>query len=177
MENLRDELYDIILTHCFVTDAWDGGMLADWEHGYEVMIAGIDEAVDAILSRLTPHQPDAPITPAGEGQEQTPLSPDACADIGCNIIHWNPKYNGGFFEYYLPVKGDGRGPYDVRLSVRFGEHPDHPFRVYLIGPSSMFVLDYIVTIEDFVTMYRFVTGKRPNTRLETDAADGAAHPC
>ena len=110
-------------------------------------------------------------------QSSTPLSPEACEGIGCNIIHWNPKYNGGFFEYYLPVKGDGRGPYDVRLSVRFGEHPDHPVRVYLIGPSSMFVLDYIVTIEDFVTMYRFVTGKRPNTRLETDAADGAAQPC
>ena len=69
MEISRDELYDIIQTHCFVTDRWDGGMLADWEHGYEVVIAGIDEAVDAILSYLTLHQPDVAITPAGGGSE------------------------------------------------------------------------------------------------------------
>jgi hypothetical protein len=98
------------------------------------------------------------------------MTPDELKAIGCDVIHWNPKYNGGFFEYYLPVKGDGRGFYDVRLSVRFGEHPDHPVRVYLIGPNSMFALDYIFTIEDFATMYRFVTGKRPNTGMKADAA-------
>jgi len=61
MGTLRDELYNIILTHCFVTD-W-------WEHGYRV--AGIDEAIDAILSRLTPHQSDAAITPAGAPEVET----------------------------------------------------------------------------------------------------------
>ena len=71
MENLRDELYDIILTHCFVTDGFGGAKLADWEYGYEVMVDGIDEAVDAILSRLTPHQPDAAITPAGAPEVET----------------------------------------------------------------------------------------------------------
>ena len=68
MEILRDELYDIILTHCFVTDGWGGSQLADWEHGYEVVVDGIDEAVDAILSRLALLETDAAINNQNEGQ-------------------------------------------------------------------------------------------------------------
>jgi hypothetical protein len=70
METLRDELHDIILMHCFVTDAWGGSKLADWQYGYEVEVAGIDDAVDAILSRLTRQQPDA----AGSEQAEQPTS-------------------------------------------------------------------------------------------------------
>jgi hypothetical protein len=87
------------------------------------------------------------------------MTPDELIAINAEHIHWNPNYNGGFHEYYLPITGDGRGPRDGRLAVRFGEHPDHPVRVWLIAGSGMIPLAGVRDTNDFLTMYRFVTGK------------------
>lgn len=61
----RDELYAIIEQHVMVTDAWGGSKLANWQYGYDVMVGGIDEAVDAIMAAITPAPPptDAPDEP------------------------------------------------------------------------------------------------------------------
>ena len=76
--------------------------------------------------------------------------------LGCKEIHWNPTYNGGFKEWYLPIRGDGRG---YRLSVIFGEHPDHPVLAWLTVPNCKLALPHVTTIEQFCQMYTLLTGK------------------
>ena len=49
----RSELIEILEQHLAVTDEWGGCKLASWQYGYNVMVDGIDEAVDAILSLLS----------------------------------------------------------------------------------------------------------------------------
>lgn len=87
------------------------------------------------------------------------MRPEDLIAINAKHIHWNPNYRGGFHEYYLPITGDGQGPRDSRLSVRFGEHPDHPVRVWLTTSGAMIPLDGIRDVQDLLTMYKFVTGK------------------
>lgn len=79
--------------------------------------------------------------------------------LGCTHIHWNPNYNGGFHEYYLPIEGDGRGIRDSRLAVRLGEHPAHPVRVYLIVPNSMILMHGVETVTDLLQLFRLVAGR------------------
>ena len=76
--------------------------------------------------------------------------------LGCKRINWN---GGAFWEYYLPITGDGRGVRDSRLSVRFNERCDHTRRAYLIVPNTMVYLEHVNTIEKFKTMYGLITGK------------------
>ena len=89
------------------------------------------------------------------------LTQDELKNIGCRYISWN---NGAFCEWWLPVKGAGRGLRDSRLGVRFNEHPDDPVKVYLICPSTMVRLQHVTTIDDFLTMYRLLTGKQKKLR-------------
>ena len=49
----RQELICILQEHLTVTDEWGGCKLASWQYGYNVLVDGIDEAADAILSRLS----------------------------------------------------------------------------------------------------------------------------
>lgn len=85
--------------------------------------------------------------------------------LGCKKIHWNPAWNGGFFEWYAPVKGDGRGLKDSRLSVIFGEHPDHPVLAWLVLPGYKLALPHITTIEQFCQMYTLLTGRSLTLRV------------
>ena len=59
----REDLYAIIEQHVFVTDAWGGSKLANWQYGHEVMVAGIDDAVNAILNQ----SPNKAFQPTHEG--------------------------------------------------------------------------------------------------------------
>jgi len=79
--------------------------------------------------------------------------------LGCKKINWNPAWDGGFFEWYAPVKGDGRGLKDSRLSVIFGEHPDHPVLAWLVLPGYKLALPHVTTIEQFCQMYTLLTGR------------------
>ena len=49
----RSELIGILEEHLTVTDEWGGCKLAAWQYGYNVLVNGIDDAADAILSRLS----------------------------------------------------------------------------------------------------------------------------
>jgi hypothetical protein len=51
----RSELIGILEEHLAVTDEWGGCKLASWQWGNNVVVDGIDEAADAILSRLSNH--------------------------------------------------------------------------------------------------------------------------
>lgn len=52
----RDELYALIADHVTVTDEWGGEKIANWRYGYNLCVAGIDEATDAILAKLESEQ-------------------------------------------------------------------------------------------------------------------------
>jgi len=56
--------------------------------------------------------------PLGCFVEENVMLPAELLAIGCKTIFWSPAYNGGFFEYYLPLTGGGRGIRDSRLSVK-----------------------------------------------------------
>lgn len=49
----RQILYDIIDEHVFATDEWGGSKLAGWQWGNNVVVDGIDGAVDALIEHLT----------------------------------------------------------------------------------------------------------------------------
>lgn len=88
------------------------------------------------------------------------MTPDELKAIHCKVIHWNPAYNGGYFEYYLPLSGDGRGFRDSRLSVSFGDIPDHEFMAWLVLPNVRYGLKHVKTIEQFKQMYTLLSGKK-----------------
>ena len=56
--------------------------------------------------------------PLGCFVEENVMLPDELLAIGYKTIFWSPAYNGGFFEYYLPLTGGGRGIRDSRLSAK-----------------------------------------------------------
>lgn len=84
------------------------------------------------------------------------MTPDELKHIGCLLITWNNVVE----EYYLPLRGNGLGVDNSRIGVRFGEHPDWPFRVYLFMPSSYMVLKHIDSITRFTQLYTLLTGKK-----------------
>lgn len=79
--------------------------------------------------------------------------------LGCKKIHWNPNYNGGYLEWYLPLTGDGRGMGDTRLSVTFNEYPEYPFLVWLVTPFEKIALEGVKTVGQFKTAYEFISGE------------------
>ena len=87
------------------------------------------------------------------------MNPIEMMALGATHIHWNPNYNGGFHEYFLPIVGDGRGLRDARLGVRLGEHRDHPVRVYLIAPNMMVIMRGVESTADLLQAYRLVAGQ------------------
>jgi hypothetical protein len=76
-------------------------------------------------------------------------------------IHYNPKWNGGFFEYGLQVnKGDDQA--ELWLTVRFDKDPRYgrDFMVYLVSgrlSQSAAALWNITTIEQFKALYALLT--------------------
>lgn len=84
------------------------------------------------------------------------MTQDELKKLGCKQILWN----GAIPEWYLPVRGDGRGLKDQRLSVIFDEHPDYPVMAWLIVPSCKIALKHVTTIEQFCQMYTLLTGKQ-----------------
>ena len=89
------------------------------------------------------------------------MTPKELEAIGCKKIHWNPEYNGGFFEYYLPVHGDGRSYDATRLSVTFGGFagPEHDWLAWIVSPGYRYGLLHVRTIEQFCQMYELLTGQ------------------
>lgn len=92
------------------------------------------------------------------------MTPEQLETIGCKIIHWNPKLNGGFFEHYLPITGSGLGVYDSRLCVVFGGHNSQKLNVDFVAQiklrQSCVILEHVTTIEQFKTMYELLTGNK-----------------
>lgn len=88
------------------------------------------------------------------------MTPEQLETIGCKTIHWNPKFNGGFFEYYVPTSGNGLEPRDSRLSVTFNgmEKPTHDFMAWLVSPGARIGLRGVRTVEQFCMMYELLTG-------------------
>jgi hypothetical protein len=85
------------------------------------------------------------------------LTQDELKRNGCKHMSWN---GGVIEEWYLPIaRGSALGMHGARLGVRFNEHPDDPVKVYIFFPSTMVRLEYVTNIDDFLTMYRLLTGK------------------
>lgn len=90
------------------------------------------------------------------------MTPEELTAIGCQTIHWNPELHGGFFEYYLPVHGDGRSWESTRLSVTFKgffEEPEHDYMAWIVSPNHRLRLMHVKTIEQFQQMYELLTGR------------------
>lgn len=69
------------------------------------------------------------------------------------------ELNGGtILEFYKPITGDGLGVNDSRLSVRFGEHKNEAYHVYLIVPRCMIKISGVHDTHDFFTLYKLITG-------------------
>jgi hypothetical protein len=84
-------------------------------------------------------------------------------------IHWNAKINGGWFEYYLPLKGNGRGDYDSRLGIHFpcDYYPERPFMVWHVTPSHRTSLKGVLNIANLITTWEMISGRRCPVRGKT----------
>lgn len=91
------------------------------------------------------------------------MTPEELLAIGCRVINWNPAYNGGSHEYYLPIEGEGLGRGDVMLSVTFRgiEYPRYLYMAWLVMPHYRFALKNITTIEQFEQLYHLLKGVQP----------------
>jgi len=90
------------------------------------------------------------------------MTPEELIAIGCEKIHWNPEHHGGFFEYYLPIHGDGRSLESTRLSVTFNgfEQPEYDYLAWIVSPGHRLGLMHVRTIEQFEQMYELLIGER-----------------
>ena len=88
------------------------------------------------------------------------MTPEELIVIGCEDIHWNENWNGGFHEYFLPLEGNGRGLRDSRLSVSFGDLlPRYKFMAWIVLPQARYGLKHVKTINQFEKMYHLLSGK------------------
>jgi len=89
------------------------------------------------------------------------MTPEQLEALGCEKIHWNPNYNGGFWEYYWAIEGDGLSRSSSRLSITFGMFGEKsgPVVVWLVLPSSRFALRHVQTVEQLEQMYSLLTGE------------------
>jgi hypothetical protein len=87
------------------------------------------------------------------------MNPADLEAIGCQKIHWNPAYNGGFYEYYLPLSGNGRGVYDARLSVEYDGIGGPGMIVLLRIPGATYPVRGVTTIAQFQMLYALLGGK------------------
>jgi hypothetical protein len=92
------------------------------------------------------------------------MNPTELEDIGCKKIHWNPAYNGGYYEYYLPLSGDGLGVRDHRLSVEINGMNGPGVMAWLKLPGYAYPLKNVKTIQAFCQMYAMLSGKSVKRR-------------
>ena len=86
------------------------------------------------------------------------ITPEALQTAGFYEIHWNPNYNGGYFEYRLHAY-ERPG---ATVSITFGDRlPDYPFMVWLATVGNRIGLPHVTTLEDLETLCWFLTGTRP----------------
>jgi ribosomal protein S14 len=96
-------------------------------------------------------------------------------------IHINPKIAGGTYEYYLPLKGDGRGWYDSRLGIRFNcdYYPERPFMVWHITSGHQTPLKGVLYLNHLMAAYEMISGKvcplRGKEELQTILEEMASH--
>lgn len=94
------------------------------------------------------------------------MQPEDLLKIGCNDIHWNRNWNGGWHEYWLPVKLDAEGAVWLYLSVRFDRNPNYPdgrdWMVYLCSPHYALGLEQIGTLEQFKQLHDLIAA--PNCK-------------
>ena len=84
------------------------------------------------------------------------MTPEELLTNGCRVMHWNPNWNGGWFEYWLPIECDAEGNVYSRLSVRFNKNLNsgRAWMVFIGLPQFSFALKHILTIEQFLQMHR-----------------------
>jgi hypothetical protein len=76
------------------------------------------------------------------------LTPEQLKKRGYKEFSWN---NGTIMEYWKPIfPKRGR---DCLVCVRFGEHNDYPFMVYIIAGSAMLRLKHLQTINEVEALY------------------------
>ncbi len=89
------------------------------------------------------------------------ISEQELQSLGWNRIHWNPKFNGGFFEYWVLLSAGDQAP--LRLSVRFDGNPRYGrrFMVYLVSgefSQTMVALWNITTMEQLQALRSLLSG-------------------
>lgn len=81
---------------------------------------------------------------------------------GAKPTHWNPNYNGGWFEYSFQV-GRKRGRATIYLTIDFGKDPrwERDWMVFLkVGYPATFSIGLweITTIEEFTALRALLDG-------------------
>ena len=89
--------------------------------------------------------------------ESDTITEDALKEAGWNVIHWNPNWHGGFFEYWVQVSERN----ESMLSVRFDADPryERPFMAYLKAGEFMQVsiaLWNVTTMRDLLMLYQIM---------------------
>lgn len=56
----KEEMVAVLEDHLFVSDEWGGSKLANWKWGYNVVVDGIEDAVDDLIQQLENEPDDKP---------------------------------------------------------------------------------------------------------------------
>lgn len=86
-------------------------------------------------------------------------------------FHWNPNWNGGYYEYFLQINNDEQP--ELQLSVKFARDysEDPPFMVSLVSGrigQSVIRLFNITTQEQFVALYMLLRGNVAGFNLQVN---------
>lgn len=86
------------------------------------------------------------------------MTPDQLISIGARVKHWNKNFNGGWFEYMLPIETCDDGDIFSYLSVRFDGDPRYgrDFMVFLAYPHVALALKSIVTVDQLKHLHELL---------------------
>lgn len=99
------------------------------------------------------------------------ITQDELLAIGCEKIHWNPAYNGGYFEYYLPLSGKGLGVRDSRLSVEFDGIHGPGMMTWIRVPGCAYPAKGVETITELRVLYFLLSGREAPAHREIELVD------
>lgn len=94
---------------------------------------------------------------------------------GIEVVHFNPKYNGGFMQYSLCVDPDDEDHAVVNLMVKFDRDPRYgrDFMVFLSAGTVVvhsIALWEVTTQVQFLALYALLAGKTLySTQLEAQS--------
>lgn len=84
------------------------------------------------------------------------ITAEVLKSLGWDTIHWNAKWNGGWWEYYKEIE-DLK---NAKIKVTFGDSYSEDFMVWIEADYTSIAMKHIRTMQQLSNFYQLVTGQQ-----------------